>query len=131
MKLVQITKEETIIVKRTNIMAIQTTNIEEKCVFIKISRTGSPQGMSPEALYNAVRKEWRANINHIATADYVMAIYNNDIVEVYRPIDWYVNIKTKRVMFEGQLAPFDIRQKYIGLHLPALEGVRRPVVYNF
>lgn len=127
----QMTIEETIIMKHTKIVTVQTANIEEKCVFVKISKSGKPQGMSPEALYNATRKEWVANINHITNADYVVATYNNKIVEVYKPIDWYLNIKNKRVVFEGQLAPFEIRQKYVGLHLPMLEGVRNPVIYNF
>jgi hypothetical protein len=60
-----------------------------------------------------------------------MAIYDNRIVEVYRPLEWYINIRSNRVAFEGELAPFDIRQKYIGLHLPMLAGVRQPIVYNF
>ncbi len=132
MKLIKIETEELIVTKRTSYdVEIDTTNIEEKCVFIKISKTGKPQGMKPEALYDAVRKEWVAAINHIAKADYVMAVYDNNVVEVYKPIDWYVNVSTKRVMFEGKLAPFEIRHKYVGLHLPMLENVRRPVVYNY
>lgn len=131
MKTTKMTIEETIVIKRTKTITVQATNIEEKCVFVKISRSGKPQGMGPEALYNAVRKEWVASIDHIMHADYVMATYGNDIIEVYKPTDWYVNLKNKRVLFEGKLAPFGIRQKYIGQHLPMLAGVRQPVVYNF
>lgn len=131
MRTTQIKFEEEIIVKRTISISISTSDIQERCVFIKISRGGNPQGMSPEALYNATRKEWRASVTHITEVDYVVAVYNNKIVEVYKPIDWYVNIKNTRVSFEGILAPFEIRQKYVGLQLPSLAGVRQPIAYNF
>lgn len=131
MRTTQIKFEEEIIVKRTISISISTSDIQERCVFIKISRSGKPQGMSPEALYNATRKEWRASLAHITKVDYVVAVYNNKIVEVYKPIDWFVNINNTRVSFEGILAPFEIRQKYIGLQLSSLAGVRQPIAYNF
>ena len=126
-----LTIKETFIERRVTITYVETTEIREKCVFIKITRSGNPQGMPPEALYNATRKEWRAAINHIQECEYVMAIYENRVVEVYRPLEWFVNVRSKRVALEGELALFDIRQQYIGTLLPQLENIRQPVVYNF
>lgn len=78
-----------------------------------------------------VRLEWKINMKRTAQIEYVFALYKNVIVEVYKPTEWYVNLRTGRLMFEGELAPIEVRQACINQYLSAVEGVRGPVIYNF
>ena len=112
-------------------ITVLTENVDEKGLFLKLTRSYNTKGMTPDELYNATRKEWKVNINRATQAEYVFALHNNDIVEVYKPLNWYVNIKTGRLMFEGQLAPNVIRQKYLGMHISKFENYQIPTIYNF
>ena len=112
-------------------IVVSTPNIEPHGLFLKLKKTYNPKGMSPNELYEATRREWKVKQQKVDQIEYVFATHNNTIIEVYKPNEWYVNIKTGRLMFDGELAPLDIRQQYIGLYVPALEGVRNPVSYNF
>ena len=87
--------------------------------------------MTAEELYDATRKEWRIKIDHAIRVEYVFALYDNTVVEVYKPLEWYVHTSNGRLMFEGELANLEIRQKYLGMHMSKLEGLRNPAIYNF
>ena len=110
---------------------IVTPTIAVKALFLKLTRSYKPSGMTPDKLYEATRREWRLNQSRLEQIEYVFAIYDNTIVEVYKPIEWYVHTKNGRSMFEGILAPIDVRKAYIGMTVPELYGVRNPVIYNF
>ena len=112
-------------------IVVSTPNIEPHGLFLKLSKTYNPKGMSPNELYEATRREWKIKQQKVDQIEYVFATHNNTIIEVYKPKEWYANIKTGRLMFDGELAPLDIRQQYIGQYVPALVGVRNPVSYNF
>lgn len=112
-------------------MVVEIPQFTHKGLFLKLARSYSPSGMTPEALYDATRKEWKINSKRTSEIEYVFALYNNEIVEIYKPLKWYANLETGRLMFEGELAPINIRQQYLGYHISAVEGVRNPVIYNF
>ena len=131
-KQIIIAETQVVYIKKTiAAIVVSTPNIEPQGLFLKLSKTYNPKGMSPNELYEATRREWKIKQQKVDQIEYVFATHNNTIVEVYKPNEWYANIKTGRLMFDGELAPLDIRQQYIGLYVSALEGVRNPVSYNF
>ena len=113
------------------VYVVSTPDIEPQGLFLKLTKTYNPKGMSPNELYEATRREWKIKQQKVDQIEYIFATHNNTIIEVYKPNEWYANIKTGRLMFDGELAPLDVRQQYIGRYVPALAGVRNPVSYNF
>ncbi len=65
------------------------TDIKHKIMVIKINKLYE-RGMDPDALYDAVRGVWRAQLKRVNTVDYVFGVYNSLIVAVYKPTKWYV-----------------------------------------
>jgi len=101
-------------------------DITECIAIIKINRSYR-EGMSSEALYDCTRGCWKHSIEYAEQAEYVLSVANGIVVEVYKPLSWMsaeeLNRKTYpynekddagRIGFEGQLAPDNIRKKYIG-----------------
>ena len=117
--------------KTISAIVVSTPNIEPQGLFLKLTKTYNPKGMSPNELYEATRREWKIKQQKVDQIEYIFATHNNTIIEVYKPNEWYANIKTGRLMFDGELAPLDVRQQYIGQYVPALASVRNPVSYNF
>jgi hypothetical protein len=93
----------------------------------KISSTG----MSAEELYEVTKHDLRLRPERVLNAELVIVVCNCVILEVYQPKKWYADIETGRLTFEGALAPFDIRQKYLNMVLTEMANVRYPAVYNY
>lgn len=93
-----------------------------------------------ESLFNATRQWWHADKAKVKQADYVMAVVDNIVREVYKPDKrtWHLEIDTGKdlLTFPGErwvfgiqndsddgdycksmLAPDSIRKKYIGKKL--------------
>ena len=79
-------------------------------------------GMSPEELYEVARHDLRLRPDRVLNASLVIVVCNCRVLEVYQ---------TGRLTFEGSLASFSIRQKYLNMELPELGNVRYPAVYNY
>lgn len=88
-------------------------------------------GMSPEELYEVARHDLRLRPDRVLNASLVIVVCNCRVLEVYQPKKWYADIETGRLTFEGPLASFSIRQKYLNMELPELGNVRYPAVYNY
>lgn len=88
-------------------------------------------GMSPEELYEVARHDLRLRPDRVLNASLVIVVCNCRVLEVYQPKKWYADIETGRLTFEGSLASFSIRQKYLNMELPELGNVRYPAVYNY
>lgn len=109
-----------------------TNLITEPVLFLKVSKSVNPETMSPQTLYDATRKSWRISPKRATKAKYVFAIYNNTVLEVYEPKQWYLELSNElRLAFEGTLAPIDIRYKYIGKEIPELRDRQNPATTNF
>lgn len=131
-KQIIIAETQVVYIKKTiSAIVVSTPNIEPQGLFLKLTKTYNPKGMSPNELYEATRREWKIKQQKVDQIEYIFATHNNTIIEVYKPNEWYANIKTGRLMFDGELAPLDVRQQYIGQYVPALASVRNPVSYNF
>ncbi len=116
--------------KQTIVLANLPVQISEKVIFIK--HTSLKDGnMTAQDLYEKTRHDWKLKPTRAAKAELVFAIYNCKVVEVYIPERWFEEINTKRLTFEGKVAPFHIRDKYIGLHLPNFATVRYPASYSY
>ena len=88
-------------------------------------------GMSPEELYEVARHDLRLRPDRVLNASLVIVVCNCRVLEVYQPKKWYADIETGRLTFEGSLASFSIRQKYLNMEFPELGNVRYPAVYNY
>lgn len=129
--LVEISETTVQIIRTRKEVTVVMPTLQNKGLFLKLTKSYNPSGMTPQQLYEATRKEWKINMKRTAQIEYVFALYKNLIVEVYKPTEWYVNLRTGRLMFEGELAPIEVRQACINQYLSAVEGVRGPVIYNF
>lgn len=88
-------------------------------------------GMSPEELYEVSRHDLRLRPDRVLNASLVIVVCNCRVLEVYQPRKWYADIETGRLSFEGSLASFGVRQKYLNMELPEMANVRYPAVYNY
>ena len=88
-------------------------------------------GMSPEELYEVSRHDLRLRPDRVLNASLVIVVCNCRVLEVYQPKKWYADVESGRLSFEGHIAPFGIRQKYLNMELPEMANVRYPAVYNY
>lgn len=113
--------------------------IDEPVVAININK-GYPKAKTASDLYNITRGTWRINRQRAASAKYVFAVYKGVVREVYKidawrpasrelyeffarlggstPGDLPPDFDDGRSEFIGELAPEDIRNKYVGRQLP-------------
>ena len=87
--------------------------------------------MSPEELYEVSRHDLRLRPDRVLNASLVIVVCNCRVLEVYQPKKWYADVESGRLSFEGHIAPFGIRQKYLNMELPEMANVRYPAVYNY
>lgn len=85
-------------------------------------------------VYETVRKHWRVNLNRVKKIPYVLASHNSVIVEVYEIENWYsAEDVPGRCMFDGHVAPDEIRELFINKRLPkryVKKGLASPILYH-
>ena len=114
-------------------------DITDDIVVIKINQSYHA-GISAEELYDVTRGCWRNRLEYVAPAKYALASYFGEVKEVYEIDRWMpaekmvrkyfpYNPKTDagRIAFEGELAPEEIRKKYIGKSTKKLCSNTNPV----
>lgn len=100
--------------------------IVDNLVIIKINKLYR-DNMSAEELYETTRGIWKRKIDSVAIADYCLSVANSVVHEVYKIDQWYeagtTPMKTRsfstddckgRIEFVGEIAPNNIRNRYIG-----------------
>ena len=108
-------------------VAAKPVKVDEKAILITINQLYQ-SNMTPLALYEATRGIWRCHGPRRDKVEYAMAIYQGIVREVYR-IDewhpsgtfpyktrdatWFKNCVPPRWEFTGEVAPQEIRNKYI------------------
>ena len=121
--------------------------IDEPVILFRINQAYR-KTMSEELLYNYTRGQWRLSKKNAEKADFGMAVYKGEIIEVYKILRWEkagttMNRNNKlirrkpnerisnRYEFIGELAPNQIREKYIGRSVKHLfkQGNSNPVMY--
>lgn len=98
-------------------------DIKQKLIMIRINSTYS-DSLSPLELYEMTRGYWRVDVERAKQADYVLAVYQGIVREVYQVADWFPGGSTftqrkddedfakNRYEFVGRIADEPIRQKY-------------------
>lgn len=101
-------------------------------------------GMNTTELYEATRGVWRLNGRKARGAEYVFAVIDQTVREVYKPERWVPAGSTPyqfrdqgamrrpgRWEFVGQTAVPAVRERYIGMSLAGmfLPGAANPIMY--
>lgn len=117
------------------------SDIKDDIVIIKINKLYR-DNMSAEELYEATRGIWKRKIESVSPADYCLSVAKSIVREVYKVNQWYkagtTPMKSRtfteeecknRIEFVGELAPDNIREKYIGKSVANLykQGEADPV----
>ncbi len=116
--------------------------ITHSAILIRISKRFR-YDMSPVELYDATRGIWRIGLER-EQAQYAMAVFDGIIQEVYRIQAWFPaattfstrqlneNLQAKRWEFVGQIAPPEIRRRYLQKDVTEYFGATRaPFVYSW
>jgi hypothetical protein len=91
------------------------------------------RGMSEKKLYESTRKSWRINIKRATKYKLACAVYRGIIREVYSIHPAWLpapNSKTRH-MFQGKVAPAQIRDKYVNKSVSKYwkKGSQNPIKY--
>jgi uncharacterized protein len=122
-------------------------DIEENILLIRINQLYH-YGMTDLELYDATRSCWVINQERAEHVQYVFAVYEGMVMEVYKITAWLPahstmntrflsdeirnkDIDSKRKEFVGVIAPSEIRDKYIGGMVSDLfvKGNVNPIMY--
>lgn len=123
--------------------------VEEPVVAININRQYPRAAGDPEELYQVTRSMWRLNLERANRARYAFAVYKGVIKEVYEVERWmpasqatrrfwrerenlqgedFAETHDGRSEFIGEVAPEEIRKKYVGKKLPGRPS-QNPIRY--
>ncbi|MCL1994684.1 MAG: AAA family ATPase [Defluviitaleaceae bacterium] len=105
--------------------------IEKNSVIIKI--TQEKLDSRGGDIYEATRKSWGMNFYRVRNIEYVISVLDNVVQAVYSDLEWSKEAEHPRlVMFEGQPAPQEIQNKYVGKRIPnkfSVETKDSPFLY--
>lgn len=117
--------------------------VREPAMLIKISRAYRPD-MTPQQLYDATRSAWKVGTRR-EQVKYVLCVFRGVVREVYSVAAWAPGGSTMRSTdkdgrhprirgrweFVGQVAPEEIRRKYVGRSVEAdfRKGAQNPIAY--
>ena len=121
-------------------------DITDDIIIIKLNRSYR-FGMSSKELYDITRGCWKRRIESVERAEFALAVYKGEVIEVYRISAWYSaleeirdtvpfnpEIDLGRIIFKGEVAEEKVREKYIGKNISKLfkRGEASPVktIYN-
>ena len=122
-------------------------DITDDIIIIKLNRSYNRSGMSSEELYDITRGCWKRRIESVERAEFALAVYKEEVIEVYRITAWYSaqeeirdtvpfnpEVDLGRIIFKGEVAEEKVREKYIGKNVSKLfkRGEASPVktIYN-
>ncbi len=120
---------------------LEREDITDDIIIIKLNKSYRP-GMSSEELYDITRGCWKRRIESVERAKYALAVYQGEVIEVYRIFAWYSSleeirdtvpfdpeVERGRIIFKGEVAKEEIRQKYMGKNVSKLfkRGEASPV----
>ena len=107
-------------------------DITDDIVIIKVGRSYYP-GISAQKLYDITRGCWKRRIESVERANYALTVFKGTVLEVYRIFGWYraedeirrtvpytPELDDGRIIFRGEVASAEIREKYIGKNVNKL-----------
>jgi hypothetical protein len=119
----------------------------DKCILIKIKQESIYKNNGD--IYKTVRRCWHNKISYVQQADYVLAVVDSIVREVYKPTDWYkpkleecnkncptndVSRPCGRIAFNGELANDEARNRYKDKWIPSeyrKQGMANPVLITY
>jgi len=108
--------------------------ITEKMIIIKVKQSSIDSQYGD--IYEATRKHWKISISGKAVrCEYAISSVNGLIKEIYNVENWVESdLIEGRYMFNGTIAPQEIRDRYIGKRIPPKfmrKGLASPTLYTF
>lgn len=106
-------------------------NIKKPVILININNLYQ-RGMSGKEIYEVTRKSWKISINRVSNVKITCAVYRGIIREVFIINKWMSSHEVKgRYMFEGKIAPKDVRNKYLNKSVSRYwkKGSQNPIKY--
>lgn len=107
-------------------------DIRHNIVIIKINKSYHA-GMHERELYEYTRGFWKRKIESVQAAQYALAVADSQVVEVYRIERWLPASEadnrfrqydpdkySNRIAFDGEIAPEEIREYYLGRDVSSL-----------
>ena len=128
-----------------NAKEISLSEIKEDVLLIKINESYR-YNMTQDEIYDITRTCWKLKLDNAQKCKYAFAVYFGTIVEVFEIAGWYKGFSTlntritkneynekDRYEFVGNVAPEEIRKKYINKTIPGLYklGAQNPIRYHF
>ena len=126
--------------------SLRRENIKDNLLMIRINQLYH-NGMSDLELYEATRGYWSLDVEHAREVDYVLAVYQGMVLEVYKPIEWLPagttfmetrddedgNFLEGRYEFVGKIANEKIRKRYVNKSVSGLfeQGNANPIHYEW
>jgi len=119
------------------------STISHCVLLIRIPLLYHPE-MDAAELYEATRGVWRLNGRKARGAEFVFAVIDQQVREVYKPVRWApagttpYRFRDQEAMrragrweFVGSIAEFAIRERYIGMSLAGMfrPGAANPIMY--
>ena len=116
-------------------------DITDDIIIIKLNKSYR-SGMSSEELYDITRGCWKRRMESVERAKYALAVYKGEVIEVYKILTWYSaleeirdtlpfdpEVERGRIIFKGEVAKEEIREKYMGKNVSRLfkRGEASPV----
>jgi hypothetical protein len=111
---------------------LELNDIKHNIAIIKINQTYY-KGMPARELYEYTRGFWKRKIDSLKPAQYALSVVNGIVIEVYRIDKWihasqadnifreYIPERhANRIAFEGELAPEEVRNYYLGRRVNSL-----------
>lgn len=71
------------------------------------------RNMTADELYEATRKHWVVDRHRVSNIKIACTVYRGIIREVFIVRQWLPSPNSRRSYFEGEIAPQDIREKYL------------------
>lgn len=106
--------------------------IEEPVILININRRYQ-KNMKPEEIYEATRKHWKISMRRASRVKIACSVFRGIIREVFIIDRWLPSPapEEKRHMFEGEVAPKDVKAKYINKSVVKYwkRGSQNPIKY--
>ena len=121
--------------------AAEEAEFEHKILMITINKS-----VSEYSIYNATRFAWKLSNKKVKQVQYVLAVIQGIIVDVFKPIEWKIALtknfpefsnfedQPKRMGFVGKRANQEILNQYLRKRVPPKyrkKGAANPVKYNF
>lgn len=120
--------------------AAEEANIEHKVLMITINKS-----VAEYSIYNATRFAWKLSKKKVKEVEYVFAVIQGIIVDVFKPTEWKIALannfpefnfedQPKRIGFVGERAEQFILDKYLRKRVPPKyrkKGAANPVKYSF